>query len=54
MNWDDHWINFTYEELNETNGTWSMWVALLAWNEENESYEFQQQFDIPMIRVDNE
>ena len=54
MNWDDHWINFTYEELNETNGTWSMWVALLAWNEENENYEFQQQFDIPMIRVDNE
>ena len=54
VNWDDHWINFTYEELNETNGTWSMWVALLAWNEENESYEFQQQFDIPMIRVDNE
>ena len=54
VNWDDHWINFTYEELNETNGTWSMWVALLAWNEENENYEFQQQFDIPMIRVDNE
>jgi hypothetical protein len=54
VNWDDHWINFTYEELNETNGTWSMWVALLAWNEESENYEFQQQFDIPMIRVDNE
>jgi len=53
MNWDDHWINFTYEELNETEGNWSMWVALLAWNEENEAYEFQQQFNIPRIRVGN-
>ena len=51
MDWDNHWINFTYEELNETEGTWSMWVALLVWNEEYEDYEFQQQFDIPMIRV---
>jgi len=53
MNWDDHWINFTYEELNETEGNWSMWVALLVWNEENEAYEFQQQFNIPRIRVGN-
>ena len=52
MNWDDHWINFTYEELNETNGTWSMWVALLVWNEESEDYVFQQQFDVPRIRVE--
>ena len=52
MNWDDHWINFTYEELNETEGNWSMWVALLVWNEENEAYEFQQQFNIPRIRVE--
>jgi len=52
MNWDDHWINFTYEELNETEGNWSMWVALLNWNEENEAYEFQQQFNIPRIRVE--
>ena len=52
MDWDDHWINFTYQELNETNGTWSMWVALLVWDEELEDYIFQQQFDIPMIRVE--
>jgi len=52
VNWDDHWINFTYEELNETNGTWSMWVALLVWNEELDDYEFQQQFNIPRIRVE--
>ncbi len=52
MDWDDHWINFTYEELNETNGTWSMWVALLVWDVEAEDYYFQQQFDIPMIRVE--
>jgi len=50
--WDDHWFNFTFEELNETEGTWSMWVALLNWNEETEEYDFQQQFDIPMIRVE--
>ena len=52
MNWDDHWFNFTFEELNETEGTWSMWVALLNWNEETEEYDFQQQFEIPMIRVE--
>ena len=52
MAWDDHWLNFTFEELNETEGTWSMWVALLNWNEETEDYIFQQQFEIPMIRVE--
>ena len=52
MAWDEHWLNFTYEELNETEGTWSMWVALLNWDEETEEYIFQQQFDIPMIRVE--
>ena len=52
MAWDEHWLNFTYEELNETNGTWSMWVSLLVWNEEYESYDFVQQFHIPMIRVE--
>ena len=52
MAWDDHWLNFTFEELNETEGTWSMWVALLNWDEETEEYIFQQQFDIPMIRVE--
>ena len=52
MDWDDHWINFTYQELNETNGTWSMWVALLVWDAESEDYVFQRQFDIPMIRVE--
>ena len=52
MAWDDHWLNFTFEELNETEGTWSMWVALLNWDEEAEDYYFQQQFEIPMIRVE--
>ena len=52
MDWDNHWINFTYEELNETNGTWSMWVALFVWDEESEDYHYQQHFDIPMIRVE--
>jgi hypothetical protein len=52
MAWDDHWLNFTFEELNETEGTWSMWVALLNWDEETEDYIFQQQFEIPMIRVE--
>jgi len=52
MAWDNHWLNFTFEELNETEGTWSMWVALLVWDEELEDYVYQQQFDIPMIRVE--
>ena len=65
MDWDEHWLNFTFEELNETNGTWSMWVALLVWVEDGEhcdgdantddcdgSYAFEQQFEIPMIRVE--
>jgi hypothetical protein len=50
--WDYHWFNFTFEELNNTEGTWSMWVALLIWDEELEDYVYQQQFDIPMIRVE--
>ena len=50
--WDYHWFNFTFEELNNTEGTWSMWVALLVWDEELEEYVYQQQFDIPMIRVE--
>ena len=52
VDWDDHWFNFTFEELNNTEGEWSMWVALLVWDEELEDYVFQQQFDIPMIRVE--
>ena len=52
MDWDEHWLNFTFEELNETEGTWSMWVGLLVWDEEAEEYDFQQQFEIPMIRVE--
>jgi len=50
--WDDHWFNFSFEELNNTEGNWSMWVALLVWDEVDEEYYFQQQFDIPMIRVE--
>ncbi len=50
--WDNHWLNFTFEELNNTEGEWSMWVALLVWDEELEDYVYQQQFDIPMIRVE--
>ena len=53
MDYDDHWFNFTFEELNETTGNWSMWVALLVWDEEYEEYIFQQQFDIPRIRVED-
>jgi hypothetical protein len=54
MAWDLHWLNFTFEELNNTEGEWAMWVALLVWDEELEDYVFQQQFDIPMIRVEVE
>ena len=52
MDWDEHWLNFTFEELNETEGTWSMWVALFVWDVETEDYYFEQQFNIPMIRVE--
>ena len=52
MYWDDHWLNFTFEELNNTEGEWAMWVALLVWDAELEDYVFQQQFDIPKIRVE--
>jgi hypothetical protein len=50
--WDNHWFNFTFEELNNTEGEWSMWVALLVWDEELEDYTYQQQFEIPRIRVE--
>ena len=52
MDWDSHWFNFTFEELNNTEGNWSMWVALLVWDTESEDYVFQQQFNIPRIRVE--
>jgi len=52
MDWDSHWFNFTFEELNNTEGNWSMWVALLVWDTESEDYIFQQQFNIPRIRVE--
>tara|TARA_R110000824_G_scaffold370496_1_gene560108 strand:+ start:194 stop:1165 length:972 start_codon:yes stop_codon:yes gene_type:complete len=52
MAWDKHWLNFTFEELNETEGDWAMWVVLLVWDEEDEDYYFQQQFHIPIIRVE--
>jgi len=52
MDWDWHWLNFTFEELNNTEGEWSMWVALLVWDTELEDYIYQQQFDIPIIRVE--
>jgi len=52
MDWDEHWFNFTFEELNGTEGNWSMWVALLVWDEEAEDYYYQQQFNIPRIRVE--
>jgi len=29
-----------------------MWVALLVWDTESEDYIFQQQFNIPRIRVE--
>jgi hypothetical protein len=29
-----------------------MWVALLVWDAELEDYVYQQQFDIPKIRVE--
>ncbi len=50
--WDEHWLNFTFEELNETEGEWSMWVALFVWDEEAEDYYYQQQFEIPRIKVE--
>jgi len=52
MDWDSHWLNFTFEELNETEGEWSMWAALLVWDEESEDYIYQQQFNIPKLRVE--
>ena len=52
MDYDDHWFNFTFEELNETEGEWAMWVALLVWDGWEEDYFFQQQFEIPMIKVE--
>jgi len=52
VDWDYHWLNFTFEELNNTEGEWSMWVALLVWDEELEDYTYQQQFEIPKIRVE--
>jgi hypothetical protein len=52
MAWDEHWLNFTFEELNNTEGEWAMWVALLVWDTELEDYVYQQQFDIPKIRVE--
>ena len=49
--WDDHWLNMTWEELNETNGTYQIWASLLVFNEEEEQWEYIQHFEIPEVLV---
>ena len=49
--WDNHWLNMSWQELNETNGTWQVWVSMYVWNEEAEEWEYAQHFGIDEFLV---
>jgi len=50
--WDDHWLNMSYEELNETDGNYEAYVYLLANIEEDTTLEYYEYMYIPEIRVE--
>jgi len=50
--WDDHWLNMTYEELNETNGDYEAYVYLGADIDGDGELEFYEYMYIPEIRVE--
>ena len=50
--WDDHWLNMTFEELNETEGNYEAYIYLYANIEEDTTPEFYEYMYIPEIRVE--
>ena len=50
--WDDHWLNMTYEELNETSGDYDAYVFLGADIDGDGELEFYEYMYIPEIRVE--
>ena len=49
--WDNHWLNMSWQELNETNGTWQVWVSMYVWNKQEEEWEYAQYFGIDELLV---
>ena len=41
----------SWQELNETNGTYEVWVSMLVWNNEEEQWEYAQYFTIDEVLV---
>ena len=50
--WDAHWLNMTFDELNETEGNYEAYVYLYANIEEDTTPEFYEYMYIPEIRVE--
>ena len=50
--WDDHWLNMSYEELNETSGDYEAYVFLVADIDGDGEREFYEYMYIPEIKVE--
>ena len=50
--WDDHWLNMSYEELNETSGDYEAYIFLGADIDGDGELEFYEYMYIPEIKVE--
>ena len=52
--WDDHWLNMSMDELNNTYGVYSVYISLLADLEDDGTYEYYDYIWIETIEVKEE
>ena len=52
--WDDHWLNMSMDELNNTYGVYSVYISLLADLEDDGTYEYYDYIWIDTIEVKEE
>ena len=52
--WDDHWLNMSMDELNDTYGIYSVYISLLADLDEDGTYEYYDYIWIEQLEVKEE
>ena len=52
--WDDHWLNMSMDELNDTYGIYSVYISLLADLDEYGTYEYYDYIWIEQLEVKEE